>query len=257
MTNSLLRSALILLSFAFLQVAGVSKTAAAPPSEQYTLVWADEFDGDTLDLKKWGYRNLGPRRLAVNVKDCVSLDGKGNLLLTTRRNGDRIETAMIGTAGRFEPTYGYFECRVEFQDQPGQWSAFWLQSPTIGKVGDPRVNGTEIDIFEYLVRYPTKMHHNLHWDGYGEAHKNEGMRPVIEDLADGFHTIGLLWTPDEYVFYVDGKETWRTKTAVSRRSQYIILSMEVDKWGGSIDDARLPDAVRFDYVRVYQKKNED
>lgn len=243
-----------LLSATFLLACLTATVTADPPSDEYELVWADEFDGESLDLQKWNYRGLGRRRLAYNVKDCATLDGKGNLVLTTRRGDERVETAMIATSGRFEPTYGYYECRVEFQNQVGHWSAFWLQSPTIGKVGDPRENGTEIDIFEYLVRYPTRMHHNLHWDGYGEAHKHEGKQREIESLPDGFHTIGLLWTPDEYVFYVDGKETWRSTTAVSRRSQYIILSMEVDTWGGSIDDAKLPDSVRFDYVRVYQKK---
>ncbi len=26
----------------------------------------------------------------------------------------------------------------------------------------------------------------------------------------GWHTFGLWWKPDEYVFFVDGEETWRT-----------------------------------------------
>jgi len=32
---------------------------------------------------------------------------------------------------------------------------------------------------------------------------------------EGWHTFGLSWKPDEYIFYVDGKETWRTKRAIS------------------------------------------
>jgi hypothetical protein len=62
---------------------------AAPPSPDYSLVWSDEFDGIQLDTTKWDYRQLGPRRKAVNVKECVSLDGKGNLVLTTRRAGEQ------------------------------------------------------------------------------------------------------------------------------------------------------------------------
>ena len=50
--------------------------AKAPPVDGYKLVWSDEFDGHALDLEKWVYRALGPRRDAINVKETVSLDGK-------------------------------------------------------------------------------------------------------------------------------------------------------------------------------------
>jgi len=217
------------------------------------LVWADEFDGDTLDTTKWMYRQFGPRRDAINVKDTVSLDGKGHLVLTTERKGDKIHTAMIATQGKFETTYGYFECRVKLQTQFGHWSAFWLQSPTMGKeIGNPAKSGTEIDIFEFLVKYGDKILHNLHWDGYGDHHKRAGTQASVPGVTKGWHTVGLLWTPEEYVFYVDGKETWRTNEAVSQRSEYIILSLEVGKWAKDISEAKLPDSVLFDYVRVYK-----
>jgi hypothetical protein len=61
------------------------KHQSGPPSDNYKLLWADEFDGDELDLSKWDYRGLGPRGDAVIVKDRTALDGKGNLVLTTRQ----------------------------------------------------------------------------------------------------------------------------------------------------------------------------
>ncbi|NQT94107.1 MAG: glycoside hydrolase family 16, partial [Lentisphaerae bacterium] len=64
----------------------------------------------------------------------------------------------------------------------------------------------------------------------------------------------LLWTEKEFVFYVDGNETWRTDRAVSHRSQYMILSSLAGDWGGDIRDARLPDHVYVDYVRVYKAR---
>ncbi|MCF8335495.1 MAG: hypothetical protein K9H65_02725 [Bacteroidales bacterium] len=48
-------------------------------------------------------------------------------------------------------------------------------------------------------------------------------------------------------------ETWETDTAVSHRSEYIILSSEVGQWAGDISNASLPDTVFFDYVRVYKR----
>jgi hypothetical protein len=50
---------------------------------------------------------------------------------------------------------------------------------------------------------------------------------------------------------VDGKETWRTKKAVSQVPEYIKLSDEIGNWVGDIKTATLPDAFLVDYVRVY------
>ena len=169
----------------------------------------------------------------MNVKETVSVDGNGHLVLTTKRSGDEYHTAMIGTQGKFETTYGYFECRVQLQEQIGHWSAFWLQTPTMAMdIGNTAESGTEIDIFEYLRREGDTVHHTLHWDGYKIFHKSAKATPNIPGLSEGWHTFGLLWTDEEYVFYVDGSETWRTKQAISKRSEFIILSMEVGEWGG-------------------------
>lgn len=229
-----------------------SLAAAAEPGKDENLVWSDEFEGTTLDLTKWIYRGLGPRRGALNVEDAVTLDGQGHLVLTTSRAGDKVHTGMIATQGKFERAFGYFECRVKLQRQPGHWSAFWLQSPKLGSViGDTRQSGCEIDIFEYLARIPDKIQHTLHWDGYGKHHKSAAKVHTQPDLAEGWHTVGLDWAEKEYVFIVDGKETWRTDKGVSGTPQYIILSLEVGPWAGKIADAQLPDSVAFDYIRVY------
>ncbi|MBN2446023.1 MAG: right-handed parallel beta-helix repeat-containing protein, partial [Phycisphaerae bacterium] len=115
----------------------------------YALVWRDEFDGPAgtpPNPDKWTPRQLGPRRDAINVEGAVRLDGQGHLLITTTRHESatsqpvatqraepEYHTGMISTAGKFEPTFGYFECRYRTQTQPGHWSAFWLQSSTMGK----------------------------------------------------------------------------------------------------------------------------
>ena len=136
--------------------------------------------------------------------------------------------------------------------QLGAHVAFWLQSPTMSKVGDPATNGTEIDIFEYHCKTPQVLYHNLHWDGYGTDHKTTGQKTTIAGIDSGFHIFGLEWNKTEYVFYVDGKETWRTTTAVSNRSEYLILSTELTGWGGNPALGSFPDEVIFDYVRVFQ-----
>ena len=265
-----------------------------PPLTGYELVWSDEFDGTELDMTKWSYRHLGPRGTngALNTKESVSLDGKGHLVLTTSRaawrSGDKFgefvdgqgnlvvtsdkthgagagpwrsdlagnyRTPMICTQGKYEPTFGYIEIRAKMPKQLGHWCAFWLQSPTYGKIiGDPATSGCEIDIMEYRRSLPDKIVHNYHWDGYGKKHKckGSGKRPA-PGLSEGWHTFGLLWTERQYIFYVDRKISWRSYPAISKRSQYIILSQEIGKWAGDITKATLPDGMIVDYVRVYQK----
>ena len=74
----------------------------------------------------------------------------------------------------------------------------------------------------------------------------------VPGVMEGWHTFGLLWLPDEYVFYVDGKETWRSKAGgVCQVPLYIMLSDEIGKWAGDITKAKLPDRFLVDYVRVY------
>lgn len=224
------------------------------PVKGYKLVWSDEFDGTSLDMEKWGYRQLGPRHDGVTVTDTVTLNGEGQLVLTTKKSGDAYHTAMIGTQGKFETTFGYFEARIKLQQEYGHWSAFWLQSPTIGKpLGNTAVAGTEVDIYEYHRKLGKDVIvHNLHWDGYKKDHKKTGGKATVPGITQGWHTFGVLWTEAGYVFYIDGEETWRTQKAISKRSLYIILSMEVGKWAGDISKAKLPDSLYVDYVRVYQ-----
>ena len=241
---------LAMANFALLQELPDSSKIPVPG---YRLFWHDEFDGPKLDMKKWDYRSLGPRRDAINVKQTVALDGRGHLILTTERHGNQIWTAMIGTENRFETTFGYFECRVKLQKEVGHWSAFWLQSPTMGEpVGNPAKAGTEIDIFEYLRREGDHIRHAVHWDGYQKNHRSKGVTASVPGLMHGWHTIGLLWTPTAYTFFVDGKKTWVFDQAVSKRPEYLILSLEVGKWGGDIARAQLPDSFWVDYVRVYK-----
>jgi len=74
----------------------------------------------------------------------------------------------------------------------------------------------------------------------------------VPGLYEGFHTYACLWTPDEYVFYVDGKETWRTSAGgVCQVSSYLKITAEAAEWAGHAQDADLPDYLIVDYVKVY------
>lgn len=225
----------------------------------YELVWQDEFTGEKLDQNKWIYRYPGYVRGNATVKKRNAyLDGNGHLVIEGTKKDSLYYIGQVATHGKFEVKYGYFECRAKLTTQVGTSCAFWLQSPTFGKIiGDPKKSGAEVDIFEYRRKYRTnEVHHTVHWDGYGDEHKQKGKSPIKKGLDDGeFHTFGLLWTDKKYYFFVDGKKSWCTRKAISGRSLYIILSLEMNDWSGDPSDSTFPDKVIYDYVRVYQQSS--
>jgi len=224
--------------------------------KDYKLIWQDEFEGAFLDKSKWKYRAEGSVRQYATVSSrTISLDGNGNLVITVEKEEGKYYVGQVCTDGLFQSKYGYYECRAKMNKSIGPHVAFWLQSNTMGNENDnPAENGAEVDIFEYHKKTSNQIHHNIHWNGYGTGHKQEGTKVFIDDIEKGFHTFGLLWTDKEYVFYVDGKEMWRTSKGLSKISEYIILSTELTGFGGDPSQGTYPDSVVFDYVRVYQPK---
>lgn len=223
----------------------------------YDLVWHDEFNGNNLDLQKWNYRAEGTIRGFGKVsRDNIELNGKGQLLIKITKNADgTYNIGQIGTQGLFEATYGYFECRAKMNRSVGPHVAFWLQSPGYGGITNPATDGAEIDIFEYHRRKADSVFNTVHWNGYEDAHEADVKASKHPALKEGYHTFALEWNSSRYVFYVDGVETWRTTSGLSKRNQYIILSAELNGWGGEPAEGSFPDAVEFDYVRVFKKKN--
>jgi beta-glucanase (GH16 family) len=225
-----------------------------PQEKTWKLAWSDEFNGTRIDTTKWEILGDWKRRDGYWVKDDSYVDGNGKLTIRTKKDGQRYTSGAMWTKDKFEHKFGYWVCRCKFPEQVGHWPAFWLHIDSVTKVGNEGRDGTEIDIME-KPWLEDKITQNLHWDGYGKAHKSAGTGQIlIPGISEGFHTFGLHWKKDEYVFYVDGKETWRTSAGgVSQVPQYIKLTEEIGKWGGDINKAELPDYFVVDYVRVYDE----
>ncbi len=231
------------------------------PGESWILKpsFSDEFAGDKIDLKKWTVRDDQKRFNGFWLKKNARVDGKGFLHLTTTRDmkGDEISYAGGALESRksFQQTYGYFECRAQLQRSSGDGyhCSFWLQSDGTGDETDEGRNGTEIDVIEKFKK-DGKIQHALHWDGYKEAHAKCNFSFPWPGITRGFHIFAVLWTPEEYIFYIDGVETWRTKAGgVSQVPGFIRLTTEFSQgWNGDIAKAgHLPDSFIVDYVRAW------
>lgn len=166
----------------------------------------------------------------------------------------------------FAQAFGYFETRVKFPQGSGMWSAFWLQSSNMRKVGAEGVDGTEIDIYESaFIKDKTTMGHALLWNGYGEHAKVEDYTVDTKtNLYEGYHTFALKWTPLYYVFYIDGVATWATNAGgVSHVKEFLRLTCEIDAGdqygphGRKIGKFNDNEEYEFyiDYVKVWQNSN--
>ncbi len=268
-----------------------------PKGRKFALVWNDEFDGESLDESKWGYRTnfwgrsahwfATPEDNAVEVKD-----GLLKMKLVKRDDGQfvspQLQTGEIvwdvpaaenpnnfwplpkREKSKFQHRYGYYECRCRLQQKAGWWSAFWMQAPMIGCSLDPRRAGVEHDIMESFDP-GLVIPHCFHMHGYGPDHvcyrsprvkKNAAAMLALDKTQ--YHVFGLLWEPDGYTIYIDGRrrgpKVGRGKgEAVSETEEFILLTTEA-KWfrnnrmtGKGVPEleSALGDEFLVDYVRVY------
>lgn len=185
---------------------------------------------------------------------------------TTDADGNEVTTFEYP----FEQTFGYYEATVKVPRGTGMWSAFWLQSDNIGNIGHGGKDGAEIDIYESsFIRFnPTKTGSCIHYDAYNPPYYTWPGKTtdVGYNLYDGeFHTYSLLWTPEKYVFFVDGKETWQTGgDRVSLTPEYMKLTVEIrdtvyGPYGQKIGTFENHDDDTNDFViqsvKVYQNEN--
>jgi len=226
---------------------GASFTPAfATPPAGYYLVWGDEFNETSLDTTKWTYWEPGTWGNAVNVTNAVTLNGS-NLVITSYTTGGTNYTAMLASQYHFHPRYGYYESSIQWGDTNGEWSAFWLRSPTMGTwLDNAYISGGEMDVCEhrYVGIYGTYIANiisaNIHWDGYGSAEESSGSPNVGNNLQTGFHTYGLLWGVGTYTFQIDGSEVWdgSSVTPTFGSDAYVLLSSQVNDssttWAGYI-----------------------
>lgn len=232
---------------------------------------------------RWETQTEDPRHTSYWCPETVSLkDGKVEIKAyetdshecdicpEVGRFSGGIETRLTKPDGSqemlFEQAYGYFEATVKFPNANGLWSALWLQSQNQGKISHQGLDGTEIDVYESAFQQnPTWMGHALLWDGYGSFAKvDDAILDTGKNLYEGYHTFGLKWTPEYYVWYIDGVASWASNGGgVAKVEEFLRLTVEMDAgdgWGphgqiiGEFDPATEP-IFYIDEVKVYQNSN--
>ena len=251
--------------------------------EDWPMIFEDEFEGDTMDTTKWDHRPEWLRKKGyVNYfsKQMTFLDGEGHLVSRAapgkkviwdysenkQKEIDAYLSGAVSTKDLFTSTYGYYEASVKLHHQTGMWGAFWLICGDMDKsdvVSDgSSENGCEIDVFESI--YPMGgVCQNLHWDGFTGhtvSAPSNGYVTYIDTYDNEFHKFAISWTPNEYVFLIDGIVTRRinakTASGICNQPGYMLITTECGTWGGKwvLGEGEYSDML-VDYVRVYTLPN--
>lgn len=246
------------------------------PERVYQLVWADEFDGTTLNTDYWTYEvngnggGNGEAQYYTDHSENLRV-ADGVLTIEARKEayeGKQYTSARIVTKNKKDFKYGKVETRLKVPLGRGTWPAFWM----LGYGSWPRAG--EIDIMEHVGYDPNTFYcalHTLNKNGMNGLNF-KGHQTLTEPAANEFHEITMEWIESEFLgfdrihIYVDGvKTTTFAETSQLQSSDdwpfndqfFFILNLAIGgSWGGSqgIDDSMFDNPVLFqvDYVRVYQ-----
>lgn len=203
--------------------------SASPHGLRNVEYWCDQM----IDFSDQGVIIHSEKQTDHQCDVCKTSDGIFTGGIETRKTVDGKSEIL------FSQAYGYYEATVIVPRGTGMWSAFWLQSENVGKIGNKGKDGSEIDIYEssFIRKNPTKTGQAIHYDAYNSPwYRSKGnVTDVNYNLYDGQpHKYALKWTPDEYVVYVDDSPVWASNYGgVSQVPEFLRLTVEIrpDQWG--------------------------
>ena len=246
-----------------------------PDLTGYSLVFEDNFSGDTLG-GAWHSHGDGQRKGGYWDKAQARVEDGRLIIRTEYKEGGPYGAGWYSwgtdTKGTYERAHGYFEARCILPAAQGLWSAFWMFTDRVKK-GVPGTRAVELDVMESPLWKSNRQRRlglisqNIHYNGYGPGTRYRNVAVTRADRPyEQFNTYGLLWTPEEYIFYVNGRETGRsTYGGVCREPLCMLLSVEVDGVGGvpsagwsekitRNEKGACPADFVVDYVKVWAKQ---
>lgn len=250
-----------------------------PVGDNPTLVWSEEFEGESLDPDVWfmetgdgsqyGIPGWGNNELQWYLPENAAIEN-GVLVITAKeesRNGFAYTSARIHTRDRVAVRYGRIEARIRLPKGQGAWPAFWML-PQDDVYGTWAASG-EIDILESvnLSDEDNTIHGTIHFGDRWprNAFAGESYSPP-NSVVNEFHVYAVEWDVEEIRWFVDDhmyavQNVWSTASAdfpaPFDQRFYILLNLAIGgKWPGAPDESTVF-LLRFeiDYVRVYSDES--
>ena len=253
---------------------------AAGDTDDWNLVWNDEFNGTSLDSSKWdhqigrgteytdtGWGNQEEQYYTDSTENSYVEDGKLTIkaikddelgYTSARIRTTNVETGKKGSTyndswGLYNNAYGKIEAKMKLPAGKGIWPAFWML-PENSKYGTWAASG-EIDIMEAKGRLPEEIVGTIHYGGVWPNNTSTGKAYHFEDSTfEEYHIYGIEWDPDEIRWYVDGElystlNNWYAEAGAEGNFPYpapfdeefhILFNMAI---GGTFDSAVSSDQV--------------
>ncbi len=252
-------------------ISGIPTAGYTTPTSYpgYTLVWADEFDGNALSGDwvheigngDWGWGN---NELQYYRQENVTVGG-GYLQITAKEepfNNFQYTSSRIKTQGRQSFLRGRIDIRAALPYGQGIWPALWMLGESFPTVGWPRCG--EIDIMEMVGGSGTKdktVHGTIHWDANGNHANYGGSNTLSGDVkfAEEFHVFSIIWDETAIRWLRDDIEYHVADISPADLSEFhsdffFIFNVAVGgNWPGSPDASTVfPQTMTVDYVRVFQ-----
>jgi len=239
----------------------------------YTLAWADEFNGTSLNLTDWSFENgdgcpnicgWGNNELEYYTDRPQNLffqDGK--LIIEARKEnlgGKAYTSSKILTRDKRVFKYGRIDIRAKLPKGKGIWPAFWML-PQDNKFGGWPQSG-ELDIMEMIGHEANRTYGTLHYGpGPGSTQLGRNFTLPSGNFNDAFHVFSIEWKEDQIKWLVDGnafstytKSEFGANNYPFNEDFFLIVNLAVGgNWPGNPDATTyLPQWLILDYVRVYQ-----
>ncbi|HEV3327388.1 MAG TPA: family 16 glycosylhydrolase [Puia sp.] len=240
---------------------GSAGSSTVPRAISYQLVWADEFNGTSLNTGNWNIDvgNPGVNSEQEYYQASNVTETGGNLVITAQNQsvgGQPYTSGKIETYGKFSTTYGRIEARIALPMVQGMWPAFWMLGNSINTgAGWPECG--EIDIMEQVNTNNTILG-TMHWFDGGNTQYG-GNTPTSNTPAD-FHIYAVEWNSQSINWYVDNVlyvtgniSNNINNTGAFQDPFYIILNLAVGGTlsGPTVNTGALPTSMLVDYVHVY------
>lgn len=191
------------------------------PVEDWQLVWADEFEGSSIDSSKWTHE-VNCDGGGNQEKQCYTADpsnsyvDNGSLKIVAKPTEDAdasqpYTSARMNSRYKADFKYGRFEMRAKMPSGQGSWPAFWMMS-TDEKYGGWPKSG-EIDIVETVnLKVPddagveeSRVYGTLHYGKDAPLNSQSGTSHTPDvNPADEFNTYAVEWEEGEIRWYFNG-----------------------------------------------------
>jgi beta-glucanase (GH16 family) len=254
-------------------------------SQNWQLIWEDDFNGNSLDSTKWahdlgtgtqyGLWGWGNGELQFYQSQNTTFDNGIATIIVKEEpaglvdswgNTSYYSSSKLTTKGIFDFRYGKVEASIKSLDGEGFWPAFWLL-PT----GGSWPCDGEIDILEqwgnnYFTNSTTGAAHIGTCPYSQSTHFYESFSSYISSgsYADNFHTYSIIWKEDTIKWLVDEDEVFYitpdSYTSIPSQSfwpfnsnqWYLMINLAIPQSGPNTNTV-FPNKMEVDYVRVYQE----